>query len=140
MDSTSFLPVAKTVFISDDVLIDPKSGKTHLLGLYDAIRPAEGHDYPYQLGKLCVFAEFTDGFGELPFHAEITQLATQETVLRTKEHRVRFPHRHACMKVCFRLKECMFPAPGDYAVELYCRDQFIDDRILHLFEPRGPLP
>ena len=47
------VPLAKAVYLCDDVVEDPSSRKIHLLGLFNAVRPTS---YPHVLGRLCVFA------------------------------------------------------------------------------------
>lgn len=125
------VPVVKTVYVCDDVLQDPANGKTHLLGLFNAVRPP--HDYPFRLGRLCVFAEFLDGVGSVWVRVEVVRLVNDgELVFRTRDHCLRFPGRGTTVSACFRIHDCVFPEPGVYLVELYCGDQFIDDRVIQL--------
>jgi len=130
------LPVAKGVYLCDEVVADVSSDKIHLLGAFNAIRPPEP-SFPYRLGRLCVFAQLIGGAGETPIHVAVVHEETEEVVYESTAHPVRFTTRHTTVSVCVRILGCPFPGPGVYLVELYCGGQFLDDRALHVLNPPG---
>jgi hypothetical protein len=44
-------PTGKVVYVSDDVLQDPASGKFSFLGIFDDVVPPAGAKYPFRLGR-----------------------------------------------------------------------------------------
>jgi hypothetical protein len=52
----SMNPTGKVVYVCDEVLQDPASGKFSFLGIFDdvVLPPAAG--YPFRLGRMCVAA------------------------------------------------------------------------------------
>lgn len=128
----SVIPVGKIVYVCDDVLEDPASGKTHVLGIFNTVRAGGADAYPYRLGRLCVFAQLTGGAGQVPVRVDIVNGKTQKVVFRSQEGSLDFSGRHTEVAVCFRILDGSFPEPGVYFVELCCGDTFIDDRMLRL--------
>jgi hypothetical protein len=55
---------------------------------------------------------------------------TTTVVRRSKDYPVRFTDRRRSTLVVIRLKDVTFPEPGAYLVELYCENQFVDDRLI----------
>src|SRR5581483_2746540 len=115
--SPNVLPVAKAVYLCDEVRRDPSTNKIHLFGLLNSIRPDEGTTFPFHLGRLCVFAQLTDGLGRFPGHVEIVNATTGDRIYRTPEHELTFPSRTRLVYANFRILDCSFPEPGRYLVE-----------------------
>lgn len=132
--ATNVLPIAKAVYLSDDVVQDRQSRKLHVVGIFNAIRPPGQQTYPYQPRQICVFAQLTGGLGEVSVHVEIVEAATEEAIYVFQEQRIRFATRRSTVSACFRIRDCEFPAAGVYIVELYCNGLFLDDRALELLE------
>ena len=129
---TSVLPLTKALFCCDDVLTDPASGKTHVLGIFTTVRPDAGSSYPFRLGRLCVFAQWTGGIGEVVYRVEVVSARRGTSVYTSPEWRVRFVDRRRIVSTCFRILECPFPAPGEYVIELYAQNVLLEDRRLQL--------
>jgi hypothetical protein len=129
---TTVIPVTKAIYVCDDVVEDPASHKVHFLGIFNAVRPPSPAAYPFRLGQMCVVVQLIDGLGEIPIHGEIVRAETEDLVYSSPEQRLRFPQRQTTVFACFRIRDCLFPGPGVYFVEFYCRDTLLDDRTLHL--------
>jgi hypothetical protein len=110
-------PTGKVVYVCDDVLQDPGSGKFSFLGIFDDVAPPAG--YPFRLGRMCVAAQLAGGSGPVPVHVEVVEGATQRLVRAAGPFTVQFPARHQVVTVCVRILDVVFPAPGVYFVELY---------------------
>lgn len=121
------IPVVKSVYVCDEVVRDPNSGKVSLLNLWDTIRLPASASFPYQLKKVCVFAWMRHGRGRVRCRIEIVQAATEAVILRTTDFLLDFTNR-LTQFASFRLDRVRFPAPGYYYIEVYCEDQFIDDQ------------
>jgi hypothetical protein len=128
--SSGVAPLGKIVYVCDDVLQDPASGKFHVLGAFTAVRPPEGAAYPYLLRQLCVFAQLAGGLGPCSVQARVVDAATGNEVFGSPPHQVTFPGGTTVVTVLFRLQDCPFPGPGVYLVQLFCQGTFLDDRRL----------
>jgi hypothetical protein len=128
-------PIAKVVYVCDDVVRDPESGKVSLLNLWDTVRVPTDGEFPYCLAKLSVFAWWRDGLGNMRTRIDIVQAETAKVIRRTKDCMIDFRARPASVFARYKLENCLFPAPGYYYVELYCENEFGDDQIISLLPP-----
>lgn len=126
------IPVGKIAYLCDEVLQDPASGKTSFLGIFEDVVPPPDVGYPYRLRRLCVAAQLTGGFGVSAIHVEVVQAATQRAIRASAPFQIRFPGRRRVVTICVRLLDVVFPAPGEYFVELFSQGAFLDDRALRL--------
>src|SRR5262249_27618171 len=90
--SPGVIPVAKAVYLCDDAVLDSPSNKIHLVGLFNSVAVEEAA-FPFALGKLCVFAQLTDGLGEFRANVEIVNARSGEALYRTPEHELVFSSR-----------------------------------------------
>ena len=125
-------PLAKTVFLCDEVVRDAAKNKVSILNMFDTVRLRADDSFPYHLRKICVFAECSDGLGPFTFYVEIERTSTEAAVYRSQSHTVTFTDRLKSVKISIRLTNCIFPEPGEYNVQLYCNTTVIGDRILHI--------
>jgi hypothetical protein len=132
--ATAVLPLTKAIYLCEDVIEDRSNHNIHLIGTFNAIRPADSV-YPYRPAQLCVFAQMVGGVEEASIHVEIADTRSGALVYAWPEQRIRFPGRRTTVFACFRILNCVFPEPGVYVVELYANRVFLDDRILHLIAP-----
>jgi hypothetical protein len=129
---SSLNPFGKVVYVCDDVLRDPASGKVHFFGLFEDVIPPSNVGYPFRLGRMCVVAQLTGGAGQVPFHVEVVEGATQRLVRRAGPFSLTCASHHQVVTALVRIQNCLFPSAGTYFVELYVSGQFLDDRRLHL--------
>ena len=125
-------PIAKSVYVCDEVTFDPQSGKLSLLNIWDTIRVPQGAGFPYRLAKICVFAWLRDGFGKIDVRVVIVEASSEMLIRKTKAFTLEFPDRTVSIYANYRIDGCNFPAPGDYYVELYCEDEFVDDQVIRV--------
>jgi hypothetical protein len=129
------VPEAKPLLLCEEVVSDPNSGNVHLVGLFTAIRPQSQPPYPHRHPSFCVFVQLSDAVGELPSYLEIIEASSDEVIFRTATHQLVFPRRRFILRAIFRLRNCLFPRPGVYWIQLYCNGQFLTDYPLRLLEP-----
>jgi len=128
------IPVAKKIFVCDDLVIDPESRKSSILNLWDTIRVSEG--FPFTLGKLCVYAQLRGGLGKVPIHVEVARAGTGEVIRKSDVFVVFFPDRMTRYDVRIKLEDVEFPSPGTFVVEMYCNNVFLDDQPIRVvFDP-----
>ena len=119
------LPVAKTIYVCDDVVRDPVSGKVSVLNIWETARVKQ---FPFVLGKLCVFAQFRGGLGEVPFCIEIAHADTGDLIPISARFIVSFKDRITRVDVKCNLTRVVFLSPGTYIVSMYCNEEFVDDQ------------
>jgi hypothetical protein len=127
------VPVARAVFLCRHVA-DAGNGNVHLGWVFDAIRP---ETYPHTQDVICVVVQLSDGLGDVPVSVEVTLLPETptdelETLLRTEPVISSFPDRFAVRREILRLRECIFPEPSVYLVEVYCGDVCVGDARLRM--------
>ncbi len=125
------IPVAKSVYVCDEVVRDPTSGKVSVLNLWDTVGPPAGTTFPYALAKVCIFAWLRGGRGRVRSRIDIVQASTDTLVGRTADFVLDFTIRTTHF-ANYRLNRFPFPEPGYYYVELYCEGQFIDDQVVRI--------
>ncbi len=125
-------PVAKMVYICDDVLRDPNSGKVSLLNLWDTVRIPVGSSFPYCLPRVCAFVWWRDGFGKVRTRVRLVQAFTDDMIRELDECIVDFPTRPRAAFARYKFENCVFPESGYYHIEVYCEDEFVDDQIIQV--------
>jgi hypothetical protein len=106
-----------------------ESGVFHLSGVRSTI---EGPLFPYSRPRLCVYLQVSGHAGQVPCRIEITRTETDEVIYRTAPREISFEGPMSVVPVVFRLRNCGFPAPGVYYVQIYCESKLIGERPLHL--------
>ncbi len=127
-------PVAKCVYVCDDVVSDPASGKVSVLNLWDTVRVPVEAGFPYVLGKLCVFVWWRGGAGQVNTRVEVVQASSNEVIRRTGDAMLNFTRKSASLHARYRIEQCVFPEAGAYLVEVYCEDEFVDDQLIRVIQ------
>lgn len=127
--SSGAVPLGKIVYVCDDVLQDPASGKLHVLGAFTKVRPLDA-TYPFLLGRMCIFAQLAGNIGSATVEAKVMDASTGNEVFGSPTYQVNFPGGTIVVTVVIRLLDCLFPRPGAYLVQLFCQGTFVDDRRL----------
>jgi len=130
--SVVVFPVGKIVYIADDVIVLPGSTKPSVVNLWEIVRVPTGATFPYTLAKVCAVAWMRDGFGSADFRVDIVDATSNTVIRRSQTYTYAFPDRRRSALVVIRLVEVVFPHPGDYLVEFYCENQFIDDQAIQV--------
>src|SRR5437763_238263 len=96
-------PVAKRMLVCDDVVGDPSSGKVTIVGVWDAVRLPAGASFPYPLAKLCVYACWRGGLGQVRTRVIIARGTDGTEVSRTSECVLAFTNRNATVHARYAL-------------------------------------
>jgi len=126
-------PTARAVFLCFHVA-NAEGGTVHLGWVFDAIRP---ETYPHTQPMICVVVQVSDGSGEVPVSVNVVRLPEdpEEESLRIVETEPAFflfENRLQLRRLVLRLPNCTFPEPGNYAVEVYVRDECVGDALIRL--------
>ncbi|MCI0699838.1 MAG: hypothetical protein L0241_01965 [Planctomycetia bacterium] len=125
-------PVAKAIYVCDQVVPNVARQTIDLLGVFNAFRLPTGQSVPYTLARMCVFVQMEDGLGDAELQVFVVSAATGQVIFHSPIHRVRFPNRLTVVSANIRLVNCPFPTAGEYWVELYCDGQIMGDRVVHV--------
>jgi hypothetical protein len=123
----SVIPVAKALYLCDDILSDPARVKPHLIGVLNAVRVP---GFPHTLDKLCVFARLVSGYGQLRCRVRVTRASDRVIVYRSPEQMLHFTDRRQTRYYVMRMQQISCPEPGEYWVEFFCNGEFVDDAVL----------
>lgn len=124
-------PVAKALYLCDEILSDPARAKPHLIGVLNGIRvPA----FPHTLARLCVFAKLSGGLGDARCRVRIVDMRDLSTFYQTAEHVIPFRDRRQILYATFRLENLTWSAAGEFVVEFFCDDQFVEDAVLTILQ------
>jgi len=127
-------PLAKCLFICDDVVSDPVSGKPSILNSWEIVRVPPGAAFPYTLGKIVIVAQLRGGLGDIRFRVGVVRADDLEPILPSVRPLVNFPDRLTSRWLVGRFRDVVFPEPGGYLVQLYCEGDFVDDRLITVLE------
>ena len=124
-------PIAKVIYFCDRVTPNAGNRSLDFSDVFNEVRVPSG-SFPHTLARMCVFAQFEDGFGDAELQVFVVSAATGQVAFYSPVYRVPFTNRLAVVSVNIRLTDCPFPAAGEYWVELYCDRAIIGDRTLHV--------
>lgn len=125
----SVIPVAKALYLCDDILSDPTRVKPHLIRVLNAIRTPS---FPHVVPRLGVFAQLIGGHGEVRCRVRIVNAQTNDAAYESGEQTIRFDDRLQTRYFVLRLSQITVHSPGDFWVEFFCNGQFLDDAVLRI--------
>src|SRR4051794_18549612 len=102
----SVKPIAKRVYVCDDVAADSINGKVSLFNLWDAVRVPLGEAFPYSLARVCVFVWWRDGFGKVASRVDVVQASTGTVIRRTKDCVLDFERRAGSVFARYKIENC----------------------------------
>jgi hypothetical protein len=127
----SVVPIANALYLCDEILSDPTRGKPHLIGVLNAVRVQA---FPHTLARLGIFAQLVSGYGAVRCQVRVVSAHNREVVYQSPAQTVRFDERRQTRYFVLRLAQLTIHAAGEFWVELYCNDEFVDDATLRFLE------
>jgi len=98
----SMIPIAKALYICDEVLMDSTRAKPDLAGVFNAIRPPA---FPHVLPRLCVFAQLVGGHGEVNCIVRVVNAQNRDVVYESPRQTVRFDDRRQTRYFMLKITE-----------------------------------
>jgi hypothetical protein len=102
-----------------------------LLGVRSSIQAAS---FPAFHPRLCAFAQISGHQGEAYCHVEVIRIDTDEEIAHTSPKKLTFRGPTFIVPAVFRMRNCVFPAPGLYYVQVYNERKLITERPLRLLQ------
>lgn len=121
-------PLPLSMILCDTVVVDRATGKSTLIGTFSNINSRE---YPAMHPSLTVFAELTDGRGEIDITVKVCRSSPDEIEGNTIGEgtvTVTFPHPRAIARLLVELQNLVLPEPGEYRVMLKVKDLLLVER------------
>lgn len=124
------LPRVQAMLICDDVTGSAQEkGVYYLNGVRHTISFAA---FPATRQYLCVFLHLSGHRGEATCKASIYQALTDAKVFESNPKVIKFDEPTIVVPFLLRLRNCVFPAPGVYYVEVVADGKVIGERRLEL--------
>jgi hypothetical protein len=115
------------MIICDAIWVDPSTGKSTLLGLFDEIG---AETFPSLHPLLAVHICMTDAHGKVPIKLVLVDTNEEREPLFQVENEIDFPDRRAIISMNAHMQGIAFPAAGEYRLQLFGYGQFMLERRL----------
>jgi hypothetical protein len=125
-------PVVRYLILCEDVRTDPDDQHPHtLVRLINVLRSSRTPPFPFVQDLLCAFVQLTECRGPADGRVEIHHADTDQVVFRTPTWTLPLANDPlAILGVTFRLRKCLFPAPGLYWVQFWYNEAMIAQQSL----------
>ena len=126
------LPRVQAMVLCDGVKeSDQEADVFQLVGVRTVL---EMPSFPALHPRLCVFVQFSGHRGQATCRVEIERSTTGEVIFETPPRVIKFEGPTLVVPVVFRARNCVFPEPGIYYVQVYYANKVIGERLLHVRE------
>jgi hypothetical protein len=124
-------PEVAGLILCEQMAVVPGQGRMSLEGVFHARRFSE---FPTDPQAFTVYAALTDGVGRRTLKLTVTRLETNGIIYSYRRAFAFPPDRLDHVNLEVRVKSCVFPAPGRYAVTLSFDDEAASERTLRIVE------
>jgi Family of unknown function (DUF6941) len=124
----SVLPRVQAMVLCDSVQeSNEEVGVFHLDGVRSIL---DAQSFPAFRPRLCIFLQMSGHAGQASCHIEIDRSELSEVIYQSAPKSITFESPALVEPVFFRLRNCVFPAPGLYYVQLFDGGKIIGERPL----------
>lgn len=129
-------PVVRSFIICEDITTDLQNPRRVTpVNVLSTIPSSAEPPYPYSHPQLCVYIQLIECRGSGSVRVEIREADMEEAkaVYRSESYSVSFPNRPLDVySLRFRIRNCEFPAPGSYWVQVWYNDKLLGQLLLDL--------
>lgn len=115
-------PYLLAILICDSVIVDERSKKKTLVGIFDNINSRE---FPAVHTSLAVFARLIDAEGEYSFRIDYVQVKEDKLLVRAEIPGVTIPDRLKIHDLVIEPPGIQLPEPGEYEFRLFANDRYL---------------
>ncbi len=126
-------PYAQCLVVCDQVIREAGTGKHSLIGIFSHLG---ANRFPAVHPRLAVYMALSDGQGEVPVRLSIVDARDSSRCLVQAETVVPLADPRSVAEAAIDFANLVFPAPGDYRVQLYADDTLLMERRLVVGEIR----
>ena len=128
------VPIVRYMILCSDWHAHGQTGRqVTIVGLLWTIPPPEGSVYPMVYSEFCVYLALTGVRGRGEAHIACVAEESGSKVFETPKRII--PPRHDPLEVVgvpFRIRNCVFPLPGHYAIQFWYDAVLVEERPLKL--------
>jgi hypothetical protein len=124
----AILPIAKSVYVCDEVTLDPRTSKITLLNIWERLRTPIGATFPFRVERFHAFTWWKGGHQPVRTYVELVHKRTGDVIRRSEEVVIDFASRTDSAYASYRFDSCEFPESGYYCLEAFCESVFVDDQ------------
>jgi len=112
-------PQCTSLILCDAVIEDVRSRNKSLINMFNGVLTPQ---VPFRHDKMCAFASFTGGRGQVPIALRLCHDQSYETDLVRLPGEIEFPRDmpHGVVDMVFEIRGFVFPDYGAYTFELVC--------------------
>ena len=118
-------PKVLALVVANLVVQDPNTGNFHILGTYTTVRSST---FPFTCSSFAVYLALTDGHGECQVKLRLVDVDEARPPLLDGSFQVSFPDPNAAPEQVFVARHVVFPEPGDYRLQVLCRNELLSER------------
>ena len=115
-------PVPKALLLCDSVVVDERSKKTTLVGIFDRIFIRK---FPGSHGPLTIYARLTDAEGRYELRIDYVQVKTDKLLAQAKLPALEIPDRLKEHEVIIEPPPVQIPEPGQYEFRLWANERYV---------------
>ncbi len=127
-------PDVLALIVCDQIITDRITGKQSLIGMFSNVHTRA---FPATHPQLCVFVALTEGHGETDLVIRIVDSNDARPPIVEGKGKVIFKDPRAIANLALQFHGMVFPAPGEYRVQLYAGGTLLREARLQLtlFQP-----
>lgn len=126
-------PEVLALLVCDQIITDRLTGKQSLIGMFSAIHAVR---FPVTHPQLAVFASMTGGHSRVPLTIRMVDANEARPPLVQGQGQVEFQNPLAVANLALQFHGLTFPEPGEYRVQLLCREELLREARLRLMLAR----
>ena len=127
------VPYALCLLVCDSVSTDRDTGKPTIIGCFTSV---SANQFPTVHPGLTIFAELTDGRGEVPITLRLCDVDEEWTLYETAAT-IPMDDPLVIGRVVHKISMVQFPKPGEYRVQLFAGDDLLLERRVMLIQIEG---
>jgi hypothetical protein len=127
-------PEVLALLVCDQIITDRLTGKQSLIGMFSAIHAVR---FPVTHPQLAVFASMTGGHSRVPLTIRMVDANEVRPPLVQGQGQVEFQNPLAVANLALQFHGLTFPEPGEYRVQLLCREELLREARLRLMVARS---
>lgn len=115
-------PFAVALLLCDDVIVDERTKKKTLVGVFDQVLAA---DFPIDHRPITIYAKLKDAEGQYRFRVDCVQVGTDEAFGRIDLGPVTIPNRLAITELVLGSLGLRIPKAGAYEFRIWANDRYV---------------
>lgn len=128
-------PVVLALLVADNHILDSRNNQHTIVGVFSHVKAER---FPTLLGRLCIYAELTNGRGARTIQIRIIDSDEARPPVVDASVNIDFNDPLDVSQVGFGASGVVFPGPGEYRVQLLTGTTLLMERRLMVFQtPAG---